>query len=342
MRSSRVTRFAACGLIGALLVAAGPAGAAPTDQKRARVAVRYLINKQTEEGSICAFSCLGSTADAVVSMVAAKRGAGAIRDAVKYLRTETSSGGLDAEFDPVGSKGKVVLAVVASGRNPRDFGNHNLVREIKRAERPSGRYGETTSVFSDATATLALVAAGVEPSERAVEWLEKAQCADGGWQYDEPSRSTDDRRCLDGSSDDYNTSDTNTTGLAVQALEAAGGTPPVDPFDFFRATRDRAKGGWGYTYGSLTDANSTALAVQAYVAEDRRLPDGAMAALRNLQYRLCGKRAGAFSYSYDNDGGKTGPNVGATIGAIQGLLKRALPVEPFEVTKPAPKPGACG
>lgn len=324
------------------MVAAAPAVAEPTNQERASVAVRYLINKQNDEGSICAFSCLGSTADAVISMVAAKRGAGAIRDAIRYLRTETSSGALDAEFEPVGSKGKVVLAVVASGRNPRDFGNHNLVREIRATERPSGRYGKATSVFSDATALLALVAADVEPSERAVGWLEKAQCDDGGWQFDEPSRSADDPRCFDGSGDDYNTSDTNTTGLAVQALEAAGGKSPVSPFGFFRATRDRAKGGWGYTYGALTDANSTALVIQAYAAEDRRLPDGAMPALKDLQYRLCGKRAGAFAYSYDDVGGKTAPNVGATIAAIPALLRKALPIEPFDVTKPAPKPGACG
>lgn len=339
-----------------LVIGLGAAHAAPTDTRRASVATRYLSSNQEADGSLPAFSPIGSTADAILSFVAARRGAGSIRDARAYLRAHSS------EVDSVGEKAKVGLAWWASGRDPRDFVGRDLIEEIAALEQPDGRYGPTTPVLEHALGMLA-VGTIQEPSADARTWLLEAQCRDGGWQYDEPSSETDDEHCYDGTPTDFFLSDTNTTGYAVMALgntDAVGESPAFDHLVFFDSARDPVKGGWVYDPSfvcsgdmrppdcSLTDANSTALVLQAYATgpDPVTVPDGAEAALRRLQYRLCGKRSGAFAYTWsdeDDDGRftRSGPDVGATIGAIPGLLGMPFPIQPFEVTKPAPPRRPC-
>ena len=65
---------------------------------------------------------------------------------------------------------------------------------------------------------------------------------------------------------DFFDSDTNTTSYVDPGVDAAGGaTFATDPFAFFDAIRDGQRHGWGYTWGfQTTDANSTALVIQAY------------------------------------------------------------------------------
>lgn len=332
----------------ALAAAAAPVSAAPSDQRRARVAVRYLVSVQEDDGSIPAFSPVGSTADAVQAMVAARRGAGAIADALGFLRAEVRAG----KVTSLGLKAKVVLAAVAAGKDPRRFGRANLVADLKSSLQPSGQYGDGSDGLGVSTHTLvmlALAAAGVPVAPQASEWLAAAQCGDGGWQYDEPAAETDDEHCASTVSEsDFSQSDSNTTAYAVQALEAAGAEvePAADPFAFFAELRDPVKGGWGFDRSfTLTDANSTALVLQAYEAAGRALPAGARRALRALQYRLCARHKGAFAFTWvdeDSDGElERGPkDAGATIGAILGLTG-PLPVQPAEVTEPAPHLKAC-
>ena len=332
-------------LVTGALIGAAPAGAAPSNKRRARVAVSYIASKQRDNGSVPAFSMIGSTADAVLAFTVAKRGPNARASALRFLARRAADPTEAASIDSVGEKAKVVLAAVAGGRDPRDFGGRNLVREIRKTRRDSGRYGKGTPVFDQALALLALDAAVARPSERAARWLADAQCRDGGWQFDEPARAGDNRHCFDGSDQDFFTSDTNTTSYAVQALTVNPAPVDVSPFRFFRRARDDVRRGWGYSPRSLTDANSTALVIQAYAARHRERPRGTLKALRRLQYRLCGRRAGAFAYTYEPDGGgglrKAGPDIGATIGAVPGVRKRPLPVAPLDVSKPVPDPDPC-
>jgi hypothetical protein len=246
----------------------------------------------------------------------------------------------------VGQRAQVALAVVAAGGSPSEFGGRNLIAQLRATERPNGRYGRGTDVYEHALAMLALAAADAGPSAAATAWLARAQCGDGGWQNDDPPGPDEDRHCLDrvDPGGDFFTSDTNTTGVAVQALEVGRGSavPSHDPFDFFAAIRDPRFGGWGYTWGfETTDANSTALVVEAYAASGRRLPSGALAALKALQYRRCG--TWAYSWTDDGRGGvvRTPPDVGATIQAIQGVLQQPLPPETLPVSKPAPDTNPC-
>ena len=335
-------RLVACSL-SFVLVAAAPTNAAPTRTRRARVAVRYVVNQQEPNGSFVYFgSAIDPTASAVLSMVAARRAPVAIRKAIAYLRRNVD------EAQSVGEKARVALAVSAAGRNPSDFGGRNLIQEINSTKTESGRLGPDTTVFQHALGTLALAAGGkrlVEPAR----WLARAQCADGGWQFDRPARPSENRHCFTGeSSDEYTRSDTNTTSLAVQALATTTRRENLkrSPYAFFRAIRDPEKKGWGYSWNvRLTDANSTALVLQAYAAAEKAPPRGSRRALAVLQYRLCGGDGGAFAYTWtqDEDGGyaRTSRDLGATVEAVRGLLARPLPIAPAEVTKPPPPARPC-
>ena len=97
-----------------------------------------------------------------------------------------------------------------------------------------------------------------------------------------------------------------------------------DPFAFFRARRDAVHDGWGYTPGFGTDANSTALVIQAYAAAELAVPAGGLNALRALQPDVV---LGAWAYTYVGD--EPGdPDLGATIGAVPAILQVPLPIVP--------------
>jgi hypothetical protein len=311
---------------------AGTADAKPSRKFRARIAAGYLGSQQEDDGSIPAFSPVGSTADAVVSLVAAKSGENAVEAGLDYLATAVAAG----EANTTGLKAKVVLAAVAGGRDPANFGGANLVADIVGSEQPDGRLGVGTAVFDQALALVALQGAGVQFSTQSVVWLAEAQCGDGGWQFDEPAGPDDDKHCFnDQLESDLFQSDTNTTSLVIQVLAYIEESPPepaADPFKFLKKIRDDGFGGWGYSWGfETTDANSTALVLQAYASEGIPPPKGARHALKRLQYPVCSgkKRAGAFAFTWSDEDGdglftRTGPDAGATIGGIQGLLEMPL------------------
>jgi hypothetical protein len=354
MRRKRWVTGIISGVLMGSLVLATAGLAAPTAKRRARVAARYIVTQQLEDGSIPSFSAIGSTADAILALAAARRAPGAISEAVSYLESHSD------DVDKVGEKAKVVLALIATGRDSTDFDGRDLVAELAENLTAGGRYGDDPSsyVFDQALAILGLTGAGEDVPQEAIEWLLQAQCRDGGWQFDSPSAKDDNNHCSDGSSGDFTVSDTNTTSYALQAL-AAVGEPlilPRSPWRFFKDARDPFKKGWVFAPQfacgpgeappgcSLTDANSTALVIQAFVASERKVPRKGSKALRNLQYRRCGKNAGAFAVAWSvvNDRlRKSGPDIGATIGAVQGLLRKPLPLTEQNVTKPAPTPGQC-
>jgi hypothetical protein len=315
---------------GALLIAVPSSAFAATDAGRAERGLGYIASRQKANGSIPAFSPIGSTADAVLAAVAVGKGRGVVKDALGFLSAQVATG----KVDGVGLQAKVVLAVTAAGRDPRAFGGTNLVSAL-RGTISGGRFG-SAAVFDDALATLALVSAGLKPSVSVTDWLRNAQCPDGGWAYDEPyDASTDDDSCDDGTAGDFFTSDSNTTSYVVQALEAANrATFGADPFAYFDTVRDDVKGGWSYSGGFIaTDANSTALVLQAYAAAGAPVPAGGRIALRALQYPSCG----AWAYAYD--GAMRGaPDVGATIGAVPALLLEPLPFTGPVVGPIAPTP----
>jgi hypothetical protein len=331
VRAAIVGLASVVALVGTAGAVANPesAQASPGRRYRARIAVGWLAGQQEADGSVPAFSPMGSTADAVVSMVGAGVGLSSINNALDYLEGAVAAG----EADTIGLKAKVVLAATAGGRDPADFGGHDLVAEIQESEQTDGRLGVVTPVFEHALGLIALEGSGNTFSTQSVQWLVDAQCEDGGWQYDEPAGEQDDKHCLNDQIDSDFQSDTNTTSLVIQVLAYVEKSPPVpavDPFKFLRKIRDDVFKGWGYSWGvELTDSNSTALVLQAYAAEGLPRPKNARHALKDLQYPLCGNRNGAFAFTWSDEDGdgdykRTGPDVGATIGGIQGLLELPL------------------
>jgi hypothetical protein len=311
-----------------VVVSAAPqaAGAKSSSRQRALEGSSYVAAQQRASGAICAFSCIGSTADAVTALVATRTGPGVVKDALAYLRRQVQLGHVTG----LGLRAKVAMAAEAGGANPRAFGGLNLVRGITVLEGVDGHFGDA-AVFDQALAMLALRGAGREPSAAATSWLEAAQCDDGGWQYDAPPSASDDAHCFDSSvpdPGDFFTSDSNTTSLAIQVLRT--GTDVAEALAFLPTLRD-GTAGWGYSQGYPTDVNSTALVVQAYVAAGASVPNGGFATLRTSQL-------GCGAWPYQPGGGA---DIGATIGAILGILRRPLPVPPLGATSPLPSTPPC-
>jgi hypothetical protein len=324
-------RITASLVVASVVLATAGTADATDDAARASSAMAYIGAHQLANGSFPGFSSIGSTADAVMDMAATGFGGAALTGAVAYLRGQVRVGNAIG----VGLVAKVLMAAEAAkaagrtGIDPTDFGGVNLVAAITGAERPSGRFAGA-SVFDQALAIVALVSSGTTPTDAEATWLADAQCPDGGWQFDRPHRGVENRHCRDRNDpDDFTSSDTNTTAIAIMALQGRK-VPDVDPFGFLDAIRDGRFHGWGYTWGfHRTDANSTALVIQAYAADGQSPPVGGVRALRHLQYPC-----GAVAYSFTHDGSRTGKDVGATIGAVLGFLKMPFPVEPDTLGPP--------
>jgi hypothetical protein len=323
-------RFVAT-LTAAFMLLAVPASARGlTDGNRADAGAAYLTAQQRPNGSIPAFSPIGSTADAVLAFVASDAESPARKAALGYLRTQVRRGNVNT----VGLVAKVVLAVAGAGKDPRSFGGQDLVRWLRSRIKDNGKIGGAT-VFDQALAILALEASGANPKRSTTDWLLAAQCPVGGWSFDNPYRPIkDDESCWSGSANDFFTADTNTTSYAVMALEHLGRDGYTeDPFAFFDSARDAVHNGWEYSPGFGTDANSTSLVIQAYAAAELGVPSGGLNALRALQPDVV---LGAWAYNYVGaDPGD--PDVGATIGAVPAILQVPLPIVPA-----APTPGRAG
>jgi hypothetical protein len=163
----------------------------------------------------------------------------------------------------------VSLAESALGRKPV-----RLLARIRAARRPSGRIGPT--VNSTIWAILALRQAREPAPRAAVQFVLRNQAQNGGWAWYASGQP-----------------DSNDTAAALQALRSAGltGRPVRRGLAYLRRLRN-ADGGFELTPGRGSDAQSTAWAVQAFVAARRPAPRGAIAYLRRLR-----RPDGSFRYS---------------------------------------------
>jgi hypothetical protein len=333
----------AVALTASLVVSGGVAARpAPRSSKdRAKDATHYIVKVQKSNGSFPGFSEIGSTADGMIALVAARRSPQSIDAGVLFLTSHID------DVDDLGEIAKTVMALVLAGESTTVDGR-DLVQELEDSQQDTGQYGDGTNnagVYTHSLASLALAAAGETPTVSAGDWLASAQCDDGGWQFNDPPTDSDDEHCFDGSDTDFSISDTNSTSLAIQALEAIPGDEALahDPFDMFRAIKDPAKHGWGFDWNfPLTDSVSTSLVLQAYAATGRPVPEGGMRALRKLQYSRCPGSPFAFTYVDENGDDeytkseRTPADAGATFAGVLGLLGQPYPVPAREVTKPAP------
>jgi len=143
------------------------------------------------------------------------------KSAIDYLRNRAD------EIQTTGDLERTILALAAGGLDPRRFGG---VRPIRRLRARVGRDGSLGSqVNLTAFYLLALAAADVEPSPRAVTWLKRAQTDSGGWGYG-PGVNPD----------------ADSTGAAIQALMAVGvGRAAVARGTAWLRRNQHRQGGWG-------------------------------------------------------------------------------------------------
>ncbi|HEY4688095.1 MAG TPA: hypothetical protein VIK33_02200, partial [Anaerolineae bacterium] len=264
MKHGKVSMLILIVVVGALAFTGSAVAVSPTDA--ADKALAWLKTQQNDDGGFGSGfgpgSGAGSTADAILAITSSGQDAstwtkGGVSP-IDYLRAQASA---DLIKLP-GEIAKTILALVATGQNPRDFGGRDLISNLGDQFNAStglyGRVGDSPlhSMFDQALAILALSNAGEPVPDAAVTALLNAQTVEGGWAFTGETIA--------------GAADSNTTALATQALIAVGRKDDTGrALDYFRRVQN-ADAGWTYqvpsAFGTDTDANSTALGIQAILA----------------------------------------------------------------------------
>jgi hypothetical protein len=195
---------------------------------------------------------------------------------------------------------------------------------------PTALYGKGDptydGVWRQSHALLALSAAGVHPPGEAVTWLVGQQCPDGGFpSYRATGAPTGGQGSAAVKACDAKTEDTNATAAAVEALHALAGHQPQAERALAWLGKVRNKdGGWSYNPGGASDANSTAVVLDAYHALGRNPDEHALLAFQ-LTCHAPKDQRGAFAYQ-PNKRGDLYPNDSAGAAAARALLAHGLPV----------------
>jgi len=311
------------------LVGAAPALAAVDFQ----AALDYLAAQQNADGGygsgFSPESTVGSTADAVHAIVAA---AGDFASFDQGGNTPlTYLAGNAAAVDNAGDLAKMIMALVAAGENPRTFGGVDSVARLEGMADAGGLFiTANDTFFSHILAVLAMASVQRPLPDGAVAAIVDAQQEGGAWSWD-GTAGTD--------------ADTNTTAFAVQALIAAG--EPADgqaitlALDYYRSIQN-ADGGWPYqspsSFGTDTDANSTAVTIQALIAagqdpaawttDEGGDPVSTLDAFQN--------ESGAFAWQ----AAVPDDNLLATVQALPALAGQAFPLATMQVGEAAAAPAA--
>jgi len=115
-------------------------------------------------------------------------------------------------------------------------------------------------VYRQSLAILALEEAGATVPASAITWLKAQQCLDGRFMAYRASLRT---ACPAPDPEAFTGPDTNSTALAAMALEAVGEKAAAAKAVKSLVASQNPDGGWGYTFGSPSDANSTGLILAA-------------------------------------------------------------------------------
>lgn len=303
----QIRRLTTTGLmLVALCLSIVAAPVAAQNKTAASQAVEWLLAQQRPDGGFAGFSGEsdpGATVDAVLALAATDR-IGIAADtqaAMDYLKSQA----LVFTQQTPGSAAKLALALAATGNDPHDFENVNPMAIVERiADR--GMIG--MGPYEHAYGMMALVATGMPVPETAIEAARGSQIEDGSWAFDGTM--------------DPGAGDTNTTAMMVQALVAAGSRDEMvsRAMDYLLATQNE-DGGFPYQPGAESDANSTALGLQALIALNDPVNAEAQA---NAETALLGMQneSGAFHYmaSAPDD------NAFATTQAIPALAGVAYPL----------------
>ena len=236
--------------------------------------VAQLVDGNHIEGSFGedTFVDYGQTTDVAFALLTTGKHPDTLTAVLDFLATADSVAAYahGAPFDKpgahyAGATAKLAFLVALAGRDSHAVGGFDLIAELTALQRDSGRFaddsdfGDFANVFGQAFGVLALTATGeTEPAANAVAALVAAQCTDHTYPVDFADS------CATGTAD--------TTGLAVQALNAApaAGALPADRHDALvaaanalAAQRD-TDGAWAGPGGQ--NVNSTGYAAMGLVA----------------------------------------------------------------------------
>lgn len=322
-----------------LLASALPTGVLPVlAAADTGAALDYLKTQQNADGGFGSGfspdSAVGSTADAVLAITAVGGDLAAFEQGgntpLTYLAANAAS------VAAAGDLAKLILAAIAAGKDPRTFGGVDTVARLESMTGASGRIGTEADIFvGHALAVMALASAQRPIPAAAVDELTAAQQENGAWAWDGTAETA---------------ADTNSTAFAVQALIASGQPADSDAvssaLDYFRDLQNE-DGGWPYQnpsdYGTATDANSTAVVIQALIGagQDPAGPAwtaaGGSTPLLALEALQNGSGAFAWQAAMPDD------NLLATVQAMPALAGKAFPFATMDVgpaisTAPATMP----
>jgi hypothetical protein len=341
------TRLATALLVALTVVrpAAAPA-AAPAPPREARWGATWLASRVGPGGYVTTLDGKPDPATTVViglALAAAGVAPATLDRIATYLGNHVDDYARAGDKDRPGALGRLAMLASAAGRDPNAFGGttpaNRLVDRILATRTAAGPYAGLLAdptyngTFSHALGLLGVATARALSADQqvavtsALDFLVAQQCDDGGWQNAARVAVLGTALTPCGSGKDG--PDTNVASLAAQALAALRRTPRVGPLPWWAAARN-AQGGYGYLPRGATDADSTALAVQAIRAlgGDPRTPYAALLGLQ-LGCRAASADRGAFAYLPQSDG-TLRPNVYATAEAVP-----AAALRPFPIPRPA-------
>jgi prenyltransferase beta subunit len=294
-------------------------------------ALDYLRSQQNADGGFGSGfspdSTVASTADTLQAVVAAGANPATFEQGGNTPLTYLAANAASAST--AGDLSKLILAAIAAGENPRQLGGVDSVAKLEGLIGEDSRIGGEMDTFVAHTlAVLALVSAERPIPAGAVDYIKMAQQENGSWAWDGSAATA---------------GDTNTTAFAVQALVAAGeaadGDTVSNALAYYKGIQND-DGGWPYQnpsdFGTATDANSTAVTIQAIVAagQDPTGTDWAtdggstpVSALESLQ-----NESGAFAWQ----AAVPDDNLLATVQALPALAGKAFPLAKMGVGEAAP------
>jgi energy-coupling factor transport system substrate-specific component len=305
----RWTRAAAAGAATLLLLAlAAPALAAgPTS---------YLLRAQNSDGGWGAAPGQGSsqlfTGWAALGLAAAghnpqdvRRGG---RSPIDFIRAHAGQVTDTAELE------RTILVLHAAGLSPRHFAGRDLLGDLSRRARPNGMFagGVVLSAFAELAYRAGGLPAGARAVRRTRAWIASQQNPDGGF-------NTFGRGGPSGVDD---------SAAAIEGLAAAGagGSRTVTRAVAFLRRVQNPDGGFPLTPGDGSNAQSTAFAIQGFLAAGRDPGGvhrrGSRSPLAYLQ-TLIGP-GGSVRYSRTSDQ----TPVWVTAQALAALQRRPLPIAP--------------
>jgi hypothetical protein len=318
---------------------AATAAAPPKPSPVARVGAGYLARQiDANGGHLVSFGApdIADTAYAVIGLHAAGVGRDQSKRAIAFLKTQLQHlQGSDGHDDPA-LLGYMIMAAVTSREDPTHFGGthaaNNLVERLRATVRTSGPdaglFGSADPTFDGAfrqgVALAALAGAGVGrfrivPS---LTWLVNQQCANALWTAYRSDRSAP---CPAADPSTFAGPDTNSTSMAVQGLAAYDTFPKKAAVVASLRHLQNPNGGFPFlaASGQKSDPDSTALVIQALLADKADPGTAAVGALARFQLG-CPDPA-AYRGAYFFPGSRT-PNLFATVQAVPAQALRPLPI----------------